>query len=299
MKIAEGCGHECSFCTIPAIKGPHVSRPVDDLVNEARMLASDGVKELILVSQDTTAYGSDIGTNLRVLLKELDSVDGIRWIRLHYLYPSKVSDGLLDTIAGSRHVIPYFDIPLQHVSGPILHAMKRLDPDLNALGLVGKIRSRFTWTPLPACVRTTLIVGFPGETEADFEMLVDFVETASIDRLTVFRYSPEDGTQSVELPGEVPEHIAESRMHSLMEAQQEVSLALNQGWLGQEIEVLIEGETDDGRRQGRSYRDAPEIDGLVLVSGVPGEVHPGDFVKVKITAALEYDLEGEWMKTQD
>jgi ribosomal protein S12 methylthiotransferase len=293
MKIAEGCSLECSFCTIPSIKGPHISRPIDDLVKEAENLAQEGVKELILISQDTTAYGSDIGTNLRRLLQELDGVDGIRWIRLHYLYPGKISDGLLDTIAESRHVIPYFDIPLQHVSPKILRSMKRLDPDMNPLDLVKKIRARFESAPLPACLRTTFITGFPGETEDDFRQMPEFIESAMLDRVTVFQYSREDGTPAASLPDEVPEHVAEARMHRLMETQQEISLDVNEGWIGKTIEVLLEGETDEGRRAGRSYRDAPEIDGLVLVDGVPENMDDGSFISVRIDEAMPYDLAGE------
>ena len=294
MKIAEGCGHECAFCTIPSIKGPHISRPISDLVTEAVNLAEDGVKELILVSQDTTAYGSDIGTNLRSLLKELDRIEGLSWIRIHYLYPSKISKGLLDAIAESDRIIPYFDIPIQHVSPKVLRSMKRLDPDFDALDLVKKIRARFINGPLPACIRTTIIAGFPGETEDDVEMLHAFLEEAMIDRLTVFQYSREEGTAAAGFADEVPEHAAEGRMHGLMEAQQEISLAINEGWVGKTMQVLLEGETDDGRRFGRSYRDAPEIDGVVLVKGVPDKIEAGTFIRAKITGALEYDLEGKW-----
>jgi ribosomal protein S12 methylthiotransferase len=296
MKIAEGCDHECAFCTIPSIKGPHISRPIPDLIKEAENLARDGVKELILVSQDTTAYGSDIGTNLKALLKELDKVDGLEWIRIHYLYPSKVSSGLLDTIAESRRIIPYFDIPLQHVSPRILRSMKRLDPDFDVLGLVKKIRARFADSPVPACIRATFIVGFPGETDDDFELLHSLLDEARLDRLTVFQYSPEEGTPSANYPDEVPEPISESRLHSLMEAQQDISLSINEEWVGQNLRVLLEGETDDGRMFGRSYRDAPEIDGLVLVSGMPEDTEPGSFINVHVTGALEYDIEGEWIE---
>ena len=295
MKIAEGCSHECAFCIIPAIKGPHISRPIADLVKEAENLAADGVKELILVSQDTTAYGSDIGTNLRSLLRELDKVDGIKWIRIHYLYPSKVSDGLLETVATSRHILPYFDIPLQHVSATILRSMKRLDPELDALELIRGIRARFDSMSMPACIRTTFITGFPGETEDDADLILDFLEEAMIDRVSAFQFSPEEGSAAAMLPDEVPEHVAEARMHRLMETQQEISLEINEGWVGKAIWVLLEGETDDGRRIGRSYRDAPEIDGLVIVDGVPEDIEDGSFITARITGAQPYDLEGEYV----
>jgi ribosomal protein S12 methylthiotransferase len=295
MKIAEGCGHECAFCTIPSIKGPHISRPVDDLVSEAEGLAADGVNEIILISQDTTAYGSDIGTNLRNLLTELDKVDDIDWIRLHYLYPSKISDSLLDVMADSSHIIPYFDIPIQHVQPGILKSMQRLAPDMDFLDLIRKIRSLFEGRANPACIRSTFIVGYPGETENDVDALLDFIESARIDRLTVFKYSQEDGTAAARLPGQVPEHEAEGRMHRLMEAQQDISLEINESWVGKNIDALIEGITDDGKRVGRTYRDAPEIDGLVILSGVPDTIEPGNFARVKVTGALPYDLEAKWL----
>ena len=293
MKIAEGCSLECSFCTIPFIKGPHVSRPVEDIVEEAGNLAANGVRELILISQDTTAYGSDVGTNLRKLLKKLDEVEGIRWIRLHYLYPTKISESLLDTIAESRHIIPYFDIPLQHVSPKILRSMQRLKPTSDLLKLVKKIRERFESAPLPACIRTTFMTGFPGETEEDFDMLMDFLEEARLDRVTVFQFSPELVTAASRLPDEVSEHVAERRKDRIMEAQQEISFGINEEWIGKTLEILLEGETEDGRRVGRSYRDALEIDGSVVVEGVPENIEAGSFVMARITEALPYDLAGE------
>ena len=296
LKIAEGCDHSCSFCTIPSIKGPHISRPVEDIVAEALKLESEGVREIIIISQDPTAYGSDIGTNLRTLLTELDNSlgDGVKWVRLHYLYPSKVSDSLLDLIANSKHIIPYFDIPLQHVRPGILKGMKRLAPDIDALELIDRVRKKFENSPTPACVRTTILVGFPGETEDDIQAVYDFIEEARIDRLTAFIFSPEDGTPAAELPDQVPGEIAEQRLLDLMEIQTGISFDINESWLGREMDVLIEGETDDGRMVGRSYRDAPEIDGLVIISGVPENVELGAFVRVAITGALEYDLEGDF-----
>jgi len=294
MKIAEGCDHSCAFCTIPHIKGPYRSRPVPDLVEETRFHAANGVKELIIISQDTTAYGSDIGTNLRTLLKEIDRIDGIVWIRLHYLYPSKVSQGLLDVIAESRRIIPYFDIPIQHVRPEILRAMDRLAPETNALDLIETIRARFRNSPTPACIRSTLIVGYPGETGEDIGAILDFLERARIDRLTVFEFSPEEGTAAHELPDRVPEGVSERRLHLVMEAQHDISLEINEEWVGRSIDVLLEGETDDGCRAGRSYRDAPEIDGLVLVTGVPDSVEDGAIVRARVTGALPYDLEAEW-----
>jgi len=295
VKIAEGCGHSCTFCTIPSIKGPYVSRPVDDILEEARILASEGTREIILISQDTTGYGSDIGTNLKSLLARLDKTalaEGIDWIRLHYLYPSKISDGLLETIASSERILPYFDIPLQHVGPEILKRMNRLAPDQDLGDLVRKIRKHFLGSANPACIRTTFIVGFPGETEDEIAMLEDFIEDVRLDRLTVFKFSPEEGTPAAELPDQVPGPLAESRYHNLMEAQHQISLEINEGFTGSTIEVLLEGETDDGRKVGRSYRDAPEIDGLVLVEDVADSAGYGDIVRVEITGALPYDLEG-------
>ncbi|MFH1677012.1 MAG: 30S ribosomal protein S12 methylthiotransferase RimO [bacterium] len=294
MKISEGCDHSCAFCVIPQIKGKHISRPVEDLVCEAVQLSEEGVKELILISQDTTAYGSDIGTNLRVLLKELDRIDGIEWIRMHYLYPSKVSDPLLEIIADSGHVIPYFDIPFQHTESRILKSMDRLAPDIDPVEIINRIRSRFENGKNPACIRTTLMVGFPGETDGDFGNMLEFVENARIDKLTVFRFSPEDGTSAATMPEQIPDDISESRMNLIMEIQYDISQEINEEFIGKRLDVLLEGFTDDGRRIGRSYRDAPEIDGLVLVENVPDEIEEGNIVGVKITGALPYDLDGEY-----
>ncbi len=296
MKISEGCDHKCAFCTIPSIKGPHISRPVDDLVQEAKILASQGVKELILVSQDTTAYGTDIGTNLKNLLGELDKVSGINWIRLHYLYPSKVSSGLLDIIADSEKILPYFDIPIQHVQPGILRRMDRLAPDTDILELVTKIRDRFSNAIHPACIRATIIAGFPGETVEDFNAILEFIEHARIDRLTVFPFSPEDGTPASELDNQVDQDVIESRVHQLMELQSGISREINMELEGIELDVILEGRTSDGDteyRTARSYRDAPEIDGMVIVREVPTETPEGTFVRVRVTAGLEYDLEAE------
>jgi len=296
MKVAEGCSHSCAFCTIPSIKGPYRSRTVGDVVEEARILAEEEVREIILISQDTTAYGSDIGTNLRALLTELDRVEGIEWIRLHYLYPGKISGGLLDVIAESGHVLPYFDIPIQHVNSRILHAMDRPGADLDMMEIIDQIRGRFAETDRPACIRSTLIAGFPGESDEDFAELLDFVETARIDRLSVFRFSPEEGTPAAELPEQVPEEVAQKRVDLLMETQHDVSLEINEEWIGKELDVLMEGVADDGTRIGRSYRDAPEIDGLVYVRGLTDDISDGRMVRAGITGALPYDLEAEWLK---
>jgi ribosomal protein S12 methylthiotransferase len=295
MKIAEGCSHSCAFCTIPSIKGPYRSRTIEDLVIEARILAEEDVREIILISQDTTAYGSDIGTNLRKLLKELDRVDGIEWIRLHYLYPGKISGGLLDVIAESRHVLPYFDIPVQHVNPRILKAMERPGADINVMKIIEGIRDRFTDSDRPACIRSTIIAGFPGETDDDFAELLDFVETVRIDRLSVFRFSAEEGTKAAEMDEQVPEEVARERVELLMETQQDVSLEINEGWIRKEMDVLMEGVADDGGRIGRSYRDAPEIDGLVYVRNLPDDIDDGSIVRAGITGALPYDLEAEWL----
>jgi len=298
IKVAEGCDHSCAFCTIPSIKGPHMSRPVADIVAEAVRLESEGVKELIIISQDTTAYGTDIGTNLKTLLNELDSSlgDGVKWIRLHYLYPSKVTESLLDLIASSKHIIPYFDIPLQHIRPEILRSMKRLAPDTDISDMVKRIRSKFENSDRPACIRTTMIVGFPGETDEDIEAVYDFIGEAGIDRLTAFKFSPEDGTSAVKLPDPVPDKVSEQRLFDLMEIQREISLDINETWLEKEMEIIIEGETENGMRVGRSYRDAPEIDGLVIISGVPENVGTGSFVRVKISGALEHDLEADFIE---
>ncbi len=295
LKIAEGCDHSCAFCTIPAIKGPYKSRPVNDIVEEAARLVSEGVRELTLISQDTTAYGSDIGTNLRTLLKELDRIDGADWIRLHYLYPSKVSAGLLDVIAESEHVLPYFDIPLQHVRPGILSSMNRLAPDADMLDIVRTIRSRFEGAARPACIRSTFIAGYPGEMEEDFQAMLGFLEEARIDRVTVFEFSPEEGTPAFDLPDRISEQEVERRADLIMELQQDISHEINEGWIGKTMEVLLEGETENGLRIGRSYRDAHEIDCLVFVEGVSDEIEAGAMIKVRVTGALPYDLEAKYV----
>ncbi len=284
LKISEGCDHRCTFCTIPSFRGGHQSKPLERILAEARHLAASGAVELNLIAQDVSQYGFDLygKFTLPSLLHELESIEQVRWVRLLYLYPSRVTDELLDAMASCEKVLPYIDLPLQHVSSAVLRRMKRPWDGERYLRLFEKIRAR-----LPgAALRTTFIVGFPGETEADFAELLRFVEEARLDRAGAFVFSRERGTPSFEMPDQVPSRVKKERFDRLMRAQQRVSLAINRGWEGRKLDVLVDSADADGF-VGRSYRDAPEIDGLVLASG---RATPGQIVEVEVTRGFEYDL---------
>jgi ribosomal protein S12 methylthiotransferase len=288
LKIADGCRRPCAFCSIPLIKGTAVSRPVSRLLEEAKILQDRGVRELILIAQDTTDYGHDLGMKdgLAQLLEELaPAVPGIAWIRLMYAFPGYVTSRLIDVMAGSRQVLPYLDIPLQHASPAVLCRMVRpADPDW-VHATISKMR-----TAMPSlAIRTTFIVGYPGETEQDFRLLLDFVEEMRFDRLGAFKYSFEPGTSSAVYGDPIPAEAKEERYQRLMELQQRISLQINQSFIGRKMDVLVEGRQKAGSSIGRSYRDAPQIDGVVLVEG---DLQPGSLVPIRITGALEYDLTG-------
>jgi len=290
VKISEGCDYTCSFCIIPTLRGRHRSRGIEDIVSEARSLAERGVKEIILVAQDSTRYGLDIGirSGLAPLLRRLGAVDGIRWIRIMYAYPATLNEEILDAIASEDKVVKYVDIPLQHASEPILKRMKRPTGAANTQGLVERIRRQVPGV----AVRTSFIVGFPGETEADFEELLAFVNAGEFDNVGVFTYSDEDGTAAFDLPGRVPPRIKESRRRRLMAAQKRVSARRNHARLGERMEVLVEGVHPETALllRGRSSQQAPEIDGAVLIND--GTAAPGEFVTCEITDAHPYDLVG-------
>jgi len=292
LKISDGCSNPCSFCTIPSIKGKHVSKPIDDLLAEARELAAGGVKELTVVGQDTTYYGFDLGKKLILptLLKALAGIDGIEWIRLLYAYPAYVTDELLNAIATTPAILPYMDIPLQHVSEKVLRGMKRPLGGKRTRAVMEKIREQ-----VPGIVlRTTMITGTPHEGQAEFEELLTFVKEFRFEKLGVFPYSPEPDTPLGAADHQVPKEERERRRDLIMEAQQKIAFEDARAMVGEEIDCLVEGRAQDGEggAPGRTWRDAPEIDGMVEISGAP---EPGTIGKVRITGADGYDLEGAWI----
>jgi len=287
LKVSEGCDHRCAFCIIPKIRGRHESRPLDDLVEEARRLAANGVREINLIAQDLTAYGRDLDapSSLAQLLRELSTVDELRWIRLLYCYPNFVTADLLDAIAELPKVVKYIDMPLQHAADAILRAMRRERSGAALVKLLERVRERIPGVVL----RTSFIVGFPGETDAAFEQLMDFVRTEKFDRVGVFTYSREENTAAYDLPDQVPERVKRARRAHLMATQAEISLAKNRGLVGREVEVLVEGPMPgrSTRLRARTSGQAPEIDGSVFLAG---EAEAGEFVRARIDKALSYDL---------
>ncbi|MFO7295755.1 MAG: 30S ribosomal protein S12 methylthiotransferase RimO [Clostridia bacterium] len=290
LKISEGCSNRCTYCVIPQLRGPHVSRPMDHVLEEAQLLVDRGVKEIILVGQDLTRYGQDLKGDISLvkLIKELVKIPGLVWVRLLYCYPDRVTDELIDAIAQEEKVCNYIDIPIQHIHPEILRKMNRpADPE-QIKSLLAKLRKRIP----DIIIRTSLIVGFPGEGNAEFQELLDFVKEYQFNRVGVFPYSKEEGTPAARLPGQVDERTKEARRDALMSIQQKISKRLNRQRVGQICKVLIEGTSSEGVYFGRSYGEAPEIDGQVFViSDRP--LKAGDFVNVKITKAYEYDLLGE------
>jgi ribosomal protein S12 methylthiotransferase len=289
LKVSEGCDHQCAFCIIPKIRGRHESRPLDDLVEEARRLAASGVREINLIAQDLTAYGRDLHprASLAGLLHRLALVDGIQWIRLLYCYPNFVTDELLAAVASLDKVVKYVDMPLQHADDAMLRAMKR-ERSADALrSLLGRVRAAIPEVAL----RTSFIVGFPGETDAAFATVVDFVREQQFDRVGVFTYSREENTAAYDLAGQVPEGVKRQRRAALMEVAAEISLEKNRGLVGREIEVMVEGAAPGRatRLRARTSAQAPEIDGMVLLSG---EAEPGEIVRARIERASTYDLHG-------
>lgn len=286
LKISEGCDHRCTFCTIPSFRGGHQSKPIERILAEARHLADSGCKELNLIAQDVTQYGFDLYQEFSLprLLKGLDQVEGIQWIRLLYFYPNRLTDEVIEAMAGLKSVLPYVDIPLQHVHPDTLRRMKRPWDGDRYLKLFQKVRSAMP----DVAIRTTFIVGFPGETEAEFAALVDFVREARLDRVGAFTFSREPGTPAHDMPDQIPFRIKRDRYDKLMRLQSSISLAKNQSWRGKSITVLVE-EQKDGWIVGRSFRDAPEIDGQVFAQG---EAELGSFVGVEVTSAREHDLYG-------
>jgi ribosomal protein S12 methylthiotransferase len=291
LKIGEGCSHKCSFCIIPQLRGPYRSRPVKDIVEEAHSLAIQGVKEIIIIAQDPTQYGYDLPDqpHLTTLLKEIEKIEGIKWIRILYLYPNSISDELLELIKESEKICKYIDLPLQHCEHKILKAMSRSGNKEDYLKLIEKIKNIIPDVTL----RTAMIVGFPGETDEKFESLLDFVEKAKFDRLGAFEYSKEEGTEAATLKGQVSKKVKKERLHRIMTLQKKISLEKNKSLIGSIQEVIIENISNKGKYKvhGRTGRDTPDIDGAIYL--LPSDVQPGDIVKARVTGAKEYDLFGE------
>ncbi|MCU6707172.1 30S ribosomal protein S12 methylthiotransferase RimO [Paenibacillus sp. J5C_2022] len=290
VKIAEGCDNACTFCSIPIMRGKFRSRSMESIVEEARQLASQGVKEISLIAQDSTNYGTDLYDTFMLpqLLQRVSEVEGIEWVRLHYAYPGFFTDELIETIASNSKICKYIDIPLQHSVDRILKRMRRPGREKDARELIAKIRSAIP----DVAIRTSLIVGFPGETEEDFNALCEFVKEMKFDRLGVFAYSSEEDTPAVRLPDHVPDDVKEWRVNTLMELQRVVSRDNSSRFVGKELDVLV--ERYDGRSDvyiGRSMYDAPEIDGEVYISNCRTEI--GSIGKVRVTHAYEFDLSGE------
>ena len=294
VKIAEGCDRPCAFCFIPQMRGHFRSRRFGSIVAEAHQLAEEGVKEIILVAQDSSRYGEDLGKQdaLARLLRELARVDGIEWVRVMYTYPTHISDAFLDAIAEEPRAVKYLDMPLQHASQNVLKLMKRGGNRKSLERLIERVRQRVPGI----AVRTTFISGFPGETEEDFKDLLGFIKTVEFDRVGVFTYSDEEGTQAFDLANKVPGRTAARRRTALMKEQARISRRRNKQRVGETVRVLFEGESKESELlwQGRMETQAPDIDGCVLINDVPDGVLPalGDFVNVEITEAHEYDLIG-------
>ena len=288
IKIADGCNYHCGYCIIPQLRGAYHSRPIENIVEEAKNLVKKGVTEIDLIAQDTTSYGIDIygKTSLAKLLEELNKIEGLGWIRIMYAYPSQLNDELIDAIAKLDKVVKYIDLPLQHSDPKILEAMRR--PVFDYEVLIKKLRDRIP----QVAIRTAFIVGYPGETDEQFEHLYKFVEKMRFDRMGVFEYSREKNTTSYDMQDQVPKKIKKERYKKLMSLQQKISYEINQSKIGKTITCIVEGFTDDGVIIMRSYADAPEIDGLVYAKS-DNPVVPGDIEQVLIERADEYDLFGK------
>jgi ribosomal protein S12 methylthiotransferase len=290
MKISEGCDRPCSFCAIPLMRGKHISRPMEELVTEAKHLAANGTKEILLIAQDSTYYGLDIYKDRKLpeLLDKLSDVEGIEWIRLHYAFPSGFPLEILDVMRERSNICKYLDMPLQHVSDNMLKSMRRGTTREKTYALVDTIRERVPGIAL----RTSLIAGYPGETQQDHEDLIRFVEDVRFDRLGIFTYSHEENTHAYSLVDDIPEEIKQERAQAVMAAQEVISAELNSAKVGKEFKVLFDRKENDNF-VGRTEFDSPEVDNEVLVSAKNTYVRVGDFANVKITAAAEFDLFGE------
>ncbi len=291
LKIAEGCNKRCTYCIIPSLRGNYRSVPIEDVVSEARVLVSQGVKELILVAQETTVYGMDIYNKkmLPELLDRLQEIEDLRWIRLLYCYPEEIDEKLISSIVRNNKVCHYIDMPIQHCSDKILKLMGRKTDSISLNKIINKLRERIP----DIVIRTTLIAGFPGETDADYNNLLEFVKESQFDRLGVFSYSREEGTKAYDMDNQIDNEVKDFRRDKIMEIQQAISTTNNEKLIGQELDVFIEGKlVDDNVYIGRTYRDAPEVDGLFFLNS-DRVLNSGDFVRGKVTSFNEYDLIGE------
>ena len=291
LKIAEGCDKHCTYCIIPKLRGRYRSFPMEKLVKEAQELADQGVKELILVAQETTMYGTDLygEKKLHELLKELCRIRGIRWIRIQYCYPEEIYEELIRTIRDEPKICHYLDLPIQHASDRILKRMGRRTTRQDLQKMIGRLREEIP----DICLRTTLITGFPQETEEEHEELLDFVDEMEFDRLGVFPYSPEEDTPAACMEGPIPEEIKEARRDELMELQQDISFEKAEAMIGKELWCMVEGKVaEEYAYVARTYKDAPGVDGYIFIQTM-AELMSGDFVKVHVTGADEYDLIGE------
>ncbi len=294
LKIAEGCDKHCTYCIIPKLRGHFRSVPEERLVAEAETLAGQGVKELILVAQETTLYGVDLYGEKRLpeLLRKLAAIPGIRWIRVQYCYPEEITEELIQTIKTEPKICHYLDLPIQHASDRILKRMGRRTTQADLRRIIGRLREEIP----DICLRTTLISGFPGETQEDHEELMRFVDDCEFDRLGVFTYSPEEDTPAAVMPDQIPEELKEERRAELMELQQEIAFEKAEDMTGRELEVMIEGKVaDENAYVGRTYKDAPGVDGYLFLN-TDETLMSGDFARVRVTGAAEYDLIGELME---
>lgn len=293
LKIAEGCDKHCTYCIIPKIRGNFRSVPMERLLKEAQDLAEQGVKELILVAQETTLYGKDLygEKSLPKLLRELCKVSGIRWIRILYCYPEEITDELIQVMKEEPKICHYLDLPIQHANDTILKRMGRRTSKQELIDIVQKLRKEIP----DICLRTTLITGFPGETQEQHEEVMEFIDTLEFDRLGAFTYSPEEDTPAATFEDQIDEEVKEDRQADIMELQQEIAFDKAEDMIGREVLVMIEGKVaDENAYVGRTYRDAPNVDGLIFIN-TDVELISGDFAKVKVTGALDYDLIGELM----
>ena len=290
LKIGEGCDNHCTYCIIPKLRGKYKSRKMEDIIKEAKNLASRGVKELVVIAQDTTKYGCDLygEEKLPELLKELSNIEGLKWIRIMYSYPESITEELVQVIKEHDNICNYFDMPIQHASNRILKLMNRNTTKEDILSKIEMIRKNIP----EATLRTTIITGFPGETEDDFKELIEFAKTVEFDRLGAFAYSREENTAADKLPDHIEDSVKVQRRDALMMVQQEISQKLNNKKIGNIYEVLIEEQIEDSVYIGRTKGDAEEIDSIVYVKSLD-ELKVGDFVEVKINSALEYDLMGD------
>lgn len=291
LRVGDGCNNRCTYCAIPIIRGPLHSEPIEKLIDEAKRLRDLGVKELSVIAQDTSGYGKDrYGSPMLIpLLKELDSIDGLHWVRLLYTYPDTVTEELLDTIAAGKRLVPYLDMPLQHCNDLILKRMNRRGDKRHIMQVLDHLYKHYPDFTL----RTTMMLGFPGETDADFRELMQFLQDHPFDRVGAFTFSPEEGTAAAMMDGQIPEEVKQERYHALMEQQQAISLARNERWIGRSLSFLVE-ETDMDGTFGRTVREAPDADGFVRIA--PSHRHePGQILNIRLTQAEPYDMTGEML----